>query len=139
MSAKANAAAVLWATSVAAAGAAAFVRWDALAHLRLLLASSTIAASCAVAVTVLAYELIEPLSDRIALLAASAGAVASVLAASGCLFQLAALGALRLHIEPLSLLCLNLQLRAGHAALAVLAPYGLLLAYAVFGRGDCHA
>ena len=141
--------------SVLTGAAAAFVRFrlvvpadaaatatNILAHeplFRLILAADLISAVCFVAVTLVLYDLLKPVSKRLSLLTVLFSFISCTVAAFACLFHIAALAILRgaqyLHIvavrplPDLALLCLRLRSEAYSVSLVFFGLSCLLIAY----------
>jgi hypothetical protein len=158
-----NIAVVLFLTTLLTGGAAAFVRWrlvvpgdaistatNILAHeplFQMLLAADLISVACCVAMTLLFYELFEPVNERLSLLAASFSLTSCVIVALASLFHIAALVVFRgaqylniLTLQPLPtlvLMCLKLRAQAYGISLVFFGLYCLLIGYFVF-RSTCR-
>ena len=154
----ANIAGALYLTSMLTGGAAALVRWrlflsadaavtatNILAHQRLfwmVSAADLISALCFVAVTLLFYEMFEPVSKRLSWFAAFLSFIGCAIVAFACLFHIAALVVLRgaqylnlLAVEPLrvlALMCLTLRAQAYNISLAFFGFSVLLIGYLIF-------
>jgi tetratricopeptide (TPR) repeat protein len=155
---RANLALVLFLATLLTAGGAAFVRWtlvipgdavstatNILAHeplFQMLLAADLISVACRVAMTLLFYELVKSVSERLSLLAASFSLVSCLIVAVSSLFHIAALIVLRgaqylniVAVQPLpdlALMFLRLRAQAYSISLIVFAVYCLLIASFIF-------
>ena len=127
---------------------AAATATNILAHeplFRLILAADLISAVCYVAVTLVLYEMLKPVSKQLSLLTVLFSFISCTVAAFACLFHIAALvilrGAQYLHIvalrplPDLALLCLRLRAEAYGVSLVFFAVSCLLIAYLLFKRG----